>query len=91
MYRFTKHAEEEWKKRVKTLPPLPQELDQIIKNSVEVQKYRRVYTPRGRSMTILASFWHPESGVIFKVNVPSKVIVTVFTKDIRQEQRRVRR
>ncbi|MGD8389631.1 MAG: hypothetical protein PVG49_20965 [Desulfobacteraceae bacterium] len=73
---------------MKTLPPSRQSLDRIIKKSVQVQKYREVYTPHGRSMTILAAWWHPETGVIFKTNDREQVVVTVFTKDIREEKKK---
>lgn len=77
---------------MKTPLPSPQALDRILENSVEVQEFKReVYTPRGIRIPILASWWHPESGVIFKINDRKKVVVTVFTKDIRHEQKRARR
>ena len=92
MYRFSKHAEEQWIKRVKAPLPAPQELDRIITECVEVQEFKReVYTPRGRSMTILAAWWHPETGVILKTNDRTKVVVTVFTEDIRHEKKRAKR
>lgn len=91
MYRFTKHAEERWRERVRTPLPTGEELDRLIAEAVQIQECKQVYTPRGRSMMIMGAWWHPETGVVLRTNDRVQKVVTVFTKEIRCERKRARR
>ncbi len=63
---FTRHFEERWVERVGPRRPTRAEAEAIIRESIQIQQYRDVYTPRGRRITILASYWHPGRGLVIK-------------------------
>lgn len=57
----------------------------LIEDSIKLQEYRKCMTPRGRSFTVLAIYWHVEQGMVFKVDEYDRRVVTVITKKTREE------
>ena len=78
LYCFTTHARERWAERIGGVLPSEREIDQLIEESVVVQKFRKAYTPRGWPMVFLAVYWHPGRGVVIKVDEPCGKVVTVL-------------
>jgi hypothetical protein len=64
--RLSKHFVEQWEQRVEEPVPTGEELAEMVKGSVRVQKYRKAYTPRGRSFEVPACYWLPERKIIIK-------------------------
>jgi len=86
MYDLTRHFEEQWRARVADTAPSAQTVSLMIAEAIKLQDYRRVYTPRGRSITVLALYWHVEQGMVFKVDEFDRRVVTVLTAKTKKEQ-----
>lgn len=86
MYDLTRHFEEQWRARVADTAPSAHLVSMMIADSVKLQEYRRAMTPRGRSLTVLALYWHVEQGMVFKVDEYDKRVVTVITAKTKTEQ-----
>jgi len=80
MLHLTKHFKERWEERVGGAAPEPEDVETMIADAIELQKFRNAYTPRGRRLTILALYWVPERGVVVKVNEKTRQAVTVVTE-----------
>ena len=76
-YRWSTHAKERWEERIGPVPG-ERELTRLISESVEVQKFRRTFTPRGRPITVLGAYWHLGRDIILKVDEKARKIVTVL-------------
>ena len=69
------------KKWLENIGPLPtsNEIDQMIYESIIVQRQRDLFTLRGRLYRVLAMYWDPERDVVFKVDHKSRKAVTLTT------------
>lgn len=61
-------------------PPLPRcgEIDQMIDDSIILQKQRDVFTPKGRLYKVFAMYWHPK-GIVFKVDHKREKVITLIS------------
>ena len=83
MYCFTTHARERWEERIGRTLPSCLELDEIIDESIVLQKFKMTYTPRGIPLRILSLYWHVKRGIVMKVDEKYGKVVTVLgTKDV---------
>ena len=78
MYVFTEHARERWEERIGGELPSMLEIEEIIGESVVLQKFRRAYTPRGMPLVFLAMYWNVRCGVVMKIDERCGKIVTVL-------------
>lgn len=78
MYIFTAHAKERWEERIGGPPPSDREIEEIIEESLVLQKFRRAYTPRGWQIVFLSIYWNVRRGVVMKVDEPCGKVVTVL-------------
>lgn len=77
--KLTTHFDERWRERVGEVAPSTREVDQLIKESIQLQQPRVLFTPRGIRYNVLAIYWHPERQMVFKVDGVRKRAVTVLT------------
>ena len=77
--RITRHFEQRWRERVGGRPPTPQELEVLIQESIRLQRGR----DHGYFQT-LAIYWHPERGVVIKINPKVRTAVTVVSAHMRK-------
>ena len=77
------------KKWLENIGPLPtsNEIDQMIYESIIVQKQRDLFTSRGRLYRVLAIYWHPGREIVFKVDHKKRKVVILITGG-RSEKRR---
>lgn len=78
---MSKHAQEQWEKRVGGKPPL--DIAPLLEECVIMQQCRDYFTSRGRPCRVLALYWHPDRGIMFKVDTKSALVVTVVTEKAR--------
>ena len=78
MYCFTAHARDRWEERIGGALPSNQDIERIIAESVVLQKFRRAYTSRGRSIVFLSVYWNVRLGVVLKVDEEARKVVTVL-------------
>lgn len=78
----TVHFEEQWVDRVCPRLPTVDELGDLISHSVRVQRQLDLFTPRGRRYRVLAAYWHPDRGLVFKVDHKRNKIVSVLSERI---------
>ena len=78
MYVFTAHARERWEERIGGEMPSSLEIENIIEESVVLQKFRRAYTARGMPMVFLSVYWNVRRGLVMKVDEKCGKIVTVL-------------
>lgn len=59
--------------------PLPasSEIEQMINHAVTIQKQMDLRTPKGQPVRMLATYWHPERGIVLKVDHETGKIVTM--------------
>ncbi len=74
---MTKHAIEQWRKRVDDNPPA--DATKLISECIMVQNRRVLYTPRGRECKILALYWHKDRRIFLKVD--RFCVVTVLSEN----------
>jgi len=84
--KISKHFCDRWQERVKRPVPTAKEIGDMVNEAVLLQRYRDVFTPRGRRITILALYWSVDESLILKVDEKSGVAVTVLTADMREEE-----
>ncbi len=77
--RLSKHFERRWKERVGELDP--KIIVDWVRRAPVVQKYRKLATPRGRTVVILELRFLPEIGAIVKLDAQRNTLVTVITKE----------
>ena len=85
--RLSKHFVENWQKRVGGTPD-PRSVVAMIKDSVVIQKGKRVaippiYHPGMQTTHTLSIYWQPEMGVIIGVDPFTRTAVSVLTKENR--------
>jgi len=80
--KLSKHFSERWCERVKTPVPTDTELAGMINDALLLQRYRDVYTPRGRAIRILALYWMVDDGVIVKIDERAGIAVTVIAQNM---------
>ena len=78
MYCFTEHARKRWEERIGGSLPSNQEIEEIIGQSVVLQKFRRAYTLRGMPVVFFSVYWHTERGFVLKVDEKRGKVVTVL-------------
>ena len=80
MITLTKHFRKRWEERVGPDAPTGRDIMRFVRQGVQLQKYRKVYTPRGREIIILAMYWVQDKGLVIKVDEWRKQAVTVLTE-----------
>ena len=80
--KLSKHFQDRWRERVKRPLPTTKEIDDMVNEALLLQRYRDVYTPRGRRITILELYWVADKGLVLKVNKKADIAVTVLTSDM---------
>ena len=70
---------EKWLKSIGSPLPTSNEIDQMINESIILQKQRDLFTSKGRLYRVLAVYGHPEKAVVLKVDHKKKEAVTLTT------------
>jgi len=60
--------------------PTSDEINQMINESIIVQKQRDLFTSRGQLYRVLAIYWHPEREIVFKVDHKKRKVVLLITR-----------
>lgn len=77
---MSKHAQEQWRKRIGGEPP--RNVSKLIDECVILQQRRILYTPKGVAYKVLGLYWHPDLRVFFKVD--KRYVVTILAaKDLK--------
>lgn len=79
MWTLTMEFEKKWLENIGAPLPTSNEIDQMINESIIVQKQMDLFTSRGRPCRILAIYWHPERDVVFKVDHKVGKVVLLFS------------
>lgn len=74
---MTKHAIEQWRKRIDDDPP--RDATKLLSECIMVQNRRVLYTARGREYKVLALYWHPWRRIFLKVD--KFCVVTVLSEN----------
>jgi len=74
-----KNFEDKWLENTGYARPTPEEIDQIINESVVEQKQRGLFTTTGRPYRAVAPYEHTERDVVFKVGHKKRKVVTLTT------------
>lgn len=89
MLKKSTHFNQRWREELAGRPPSTAKINQWIKEQcVIIQKYRELFTARGYRFDLMALYWEPQRGIIFKVDQRRKKIVTVLTEHTLQNGRR---
>lgn len=75
---MTKHAIEQWRKRIDNDPPA--DVTKLLSECVIMQNCRYLYTPRGRMCKVLALYYHPARRIFLKVD--KFCVVTVLSENM---------
>jgi len=75
------HFNERWRERVGGRPPAGSRFDDLVNDSVRIQRHRDCYTPRGRRLCVLGLYWNAKRNVVLKVDEKTNTVVTVLTPD----------
>ena len=78
MWTLSGNFEKKWLENIGPLPT-SDEIDQMINESIIVQKQRDLLTANGKLYRVLAAYWHPERDVVFKVDHKRRKAVTLTT------------
>ena len=78
MWTLTVEFEKKWLENIGPLPT-SDEIDQMINESIMVQKQMNLFTSRGRLYRVLAIYWHPEREIVFKVDHKFWKAVSLFS------------
>lgn len=88
MLKKTAHFNQRWREEIGK-PPSTTEVNQWIRNEcIKIQKYKELFTARGMRQDLMALYWYPLKGVIFKVDERRHTIVTVLTEATLQNSQR---
>jgi len=77
---------ERWGERLNSPVPSGREVEDMINESVLLQRHRDVFTPRGRRVRILAAYWVTAENIVLKIDERSATVVTVLTQDMTDEE-----
>jgi hypothetical protein len=77
--RLTTHFDERWEERVGGQAPSRNEVDQLIRESIQLQQPRDLFTPKGYRYRVMAMYWHPGKQIVIKVDGVRNRAVTVLT------------
>jgi hypothetical protein len=80
--RLTTHFDERWEERVGAERPTPKEVAALIGESIQLQKPRDLFTPRGYRFRVMAVYWHPGRQIVIKVDERNNRAVTVLTPKV---------
>ena len=84
--KLTKHFCERWKERVKRPLPTANEIEELRDEALFLQRGRDLFTPRGRSIRVLALYWAVEENLILKIDEKTDVAVPVLPPDMPDEE-----
>ena len=79
MWTLSRNFEEKWLENIGPSLPTSDEIDQMINESIVIQKQRDLFNSRGRLYRILAMYWHPGRDVVFKVDHKKRKVVMLTT------------
>ena len=79
MWTLSKEFEEKWLENIGAPLPTSNEINQIISESIIVQKQLDLFTSQGRRYRVLAIYWHPEREIVFKVDHKLGKVVLLLT------------
>lgn len=84
--RLSKHFIERWQERLSTPVPSGREIEGMVNESVLLQRQRDLFTPRGRRIRVLATYWVTAEKIVLKVDEKNATVVTVLTEDMVDEE-----
>ena len=79
MWTLSRNFEKKWLENIGPLLPTSHEIDQMINESIIVQKQMDLFTSRGRLYRVSAMYWHPGGEIVFKVDHKRRKAVTLTT------------
>jgi hypothetical protein len=89
---LSKHFIINWRQRVSGYLPTPDQVADIVKESVRIQHGHDVMAgPRGGFFRVLAIYWDPSRDIIIKVDQAKNVAVTVMTSRLARTQKQQRK
>ena len=80
MLKKTAHFDQRWWEEIGKPPSTAEVNLWIRKHCILIQKYKELFTARGRRCDLMALYWYPRKEVIFKVDERRGRIVTVLTE-----------
>ena len=87
MLRLSKHFVENWRKRVGN-SPTAKGVDDIIRQSVRVQKGKKAIT-RFSFIKTLTIYWHADLNLIITVDHFTRTVVSVYSKNNMPQDRKL--
>jgi hypothetical protein len=69
-----------WRAQIEAPVPTAEELPIILRGSVVLQRFRRLYDGWGRQVRVLGLYWSPALRVTFKIDHESGKVVTVLSE-----------
>ena len=79
MWKLSGNFEKKWLENIGPPLPTPDEIDQMINESIIVQKQMDLFTSRGLFYRVLGMYWHPEREIVFKVDHKKRKVVMLIT------------
>lgn len=65
---LSKHFRYRWREQFDSEPPPPEQIEKIVNQSIWLQKGRLLQEPDGTQYKLLSTFWHPERGIVIKID-----------------------
>jgi len=65
---LSKHFRYRWREQFGEEPPAPERIERICSESIWLQKGRLLQEPDGTQYKLLSTFWHPERGLVIKID-----------------------
>jgi hypothetical protein len=65
---LSKHFRYRWREQFDEEPPPPERIERICSESIWLQKGRLLQEPDGTQYKLLSTFWHPERGLVIKID-----------------------
>ncbi len=82
----TSYFRDMWRERVSLPLPSVEDLNEAVSESIRLQVQRDLFTPRGRRYRVLAMYWNPVKGVVFKVDHKTRKLVSVFSSVMLEDE-----
>ncbi len=83
---LTAHFYKNWAKRVDGPVPEPKRIEEMIEESVIVQRFKAFTLKNGFYYKRLAIYWHTELGVVLKIDEAKGKAVSVMSRKCLEER-----
>ncbi len=86
--KLTAHFHENWSKRVEGPVPEPDRIEEMIAESVIVQRFKAFTLRNGFYYKRLAIYWNPELGIVLKIDEGLGNAVSVMSAKCLEEKKK---